>query len=407
MENNKAVLLIGALDTKGAEVAYLKDLVARNNVKPVVVDIGVFNPSFQPDVTNEEVAKAGGLSIEEVRRLNEYEAMRVMARGLTAVVKRLYSQGKFDGVIAIGGGMGAATAAEALRELPIGVPKVLVSTMMVVQAGLKWYVDGRDIVFFPCPVDIIGLNRATKRVLANAAYAISNMVKARVEHREKPLVAATALGSINKLASTVSRLLEEKGFEVVVFHAVGLGGAAFERFIEEEELVGVLDLSLNELSCELFGGLYLAGPRRLETAGDKGIPQVVVPGNVDFLCFLRPETVPAHYRNRKVHQHNPQSTIVELNKEEAEKLAKVIAGKLNRAKGPTSVIIPMKGFSAFDKEDGIYWDPERDAAFVRALEENLRKDIEVLKVDSHINDEDFAKVVAEKFVQLVGVVIGS
>lgn len=397
----KTIAVIGTLDTKGEEVAYIKEVIKREGYAALLIDVGTYEPTITPDVSNEEVARAAGTPIEELReRADEGYAQEVMSRGLTAIVKRLHEDGKVNGVIAIGGGMGTAIATTAMRALPIGFPKVMVSTSKIVQAGIRWYVGSKDITIMHSVADILGLNRVTKKVLANAAYAICGMVKAQVPLDVKKLAAATALGTTTALVSHVRKELEAKGYEVVVFHTVGPGGEAFEAFIEESRPVGVLDLSINELGNELFGGLARAGPVRLETAGRLGIPQVVAPGNADFINFLSPETVPQRYRGRRLHVHNPQATVMRLNGAEMAKLGQVLAEKLNRSKGRVAVLIPLKGFSAHSREGGVFYDPSADDAFVQALKANLLPQIDLIEVDAHINEPKFANAVVSKFLEL-------
>jgi uncharacterized protein (UPF0261 family) len=327
--------------------------------------------------------------------------METMGLGAARIIKELYDEDKVDGVVALGGGMGIAAGSIALKQLPIGVPKVLVSTMKLVQAGIEWYVDGKDIMVLPCPADLIGLNRVTKRVLAMAAYAVSGMVNAPPEREGRPLLAMTALGTTNRLASKLKDMFEARGFEVVVFHTVGPGGRAFEAFIEDNPVVCALDLSLNEVGNYLFGGRASAGPTRMEAAVKKGIPQVIVPGNVDFINFLEPESVPSHYRDRWLHVHNPKATVMRMSSDEMARIAATIAEKLNRSTAPVKVLIPLRGFSAFDREKGVFYDPKADMVFVRALKQNLRKEVEVIEVDAHINSDEFISTVFEETASLI------
>ena len=395
------IAIVGTLDTKGEEIAYIKEIIRREGHNVLVIDVGTYDPAITPDISNEEVAKVAGVSIKELRdKADEGYAQDVMSRGLTTIVKRLYQEGKIDGIIAIGGGMGTAIATTAMRALPIGFPKVMVSTSKIVQAGIRWYVGSKDITIIHSVADILGLNRVTKKVLANAAYAISGMVKAEIPIETRKLAAATALGTTTKLLSYVRKGLEAKGYEIVVFHTVGPGGEAFEAFIEESTPNGVLDLSINELGNELFGGLARAGPTRLESAGRLGIPQVVAPGNADFINFLSPDTVPEKYRERKLHIHNPQATVMRLSENEMAKLGQVLAEKLNRSKGKVAVLIPLRGFSALDREGGVFYDPKADEAFIQALKAKLSSWIELIEVDAHINEPKFADAVISKFLEL-------
>ena len=400
----KKIALIGTLDTKGEEVAFLKEIIEGRGHRAIVIDIGLLGPTpFPPDIPREEVLKGVGEELDALLRLgDEGKAIEKMAEGLAEILKGLHRRGEIDGVLGIGGGQGSAICSHGMRQLPVGFPKVLVSTK-VAQAGAGAYVGTRDILVLPSVADIAGLNRLTKRILSNAAGAIVGMVEGEAPQEEvRPVVTMSMLGTTTACGLRLKELLEGEGFEVVVFHAIGVGGKAMEEFIKESGAEGVIELAVNEIGNELFGGKASAGPQRMEVAGALGIPQLITPGNADFINFLSIETVPPHYRDRKLHRHNPQATTMRLNREEMEVLGRTLADKLNKASGPVKVIIPRKGFSSWDREGGVFFDPQADEGFIRALREQLSGEVELKVVDLHINDPAFAQVLFGEFKALMG-----
>jgi len=400
----KTILCIATLDTKGPEVQYVKELIEKRGDAALVMDIGSLEkPLFTPDITADEVARAAGSTIQEVRGFREAgPAAEVMASGAVRIAKNLYNLGKFQGVISIGGGMGSVVASTVMRELPVGVPKFMLSSQKIVEAGIREYVRTKDIAVMPSMADIAGLNRLTRKALSDAAGAIVGMVEsAEPEISEKPFLFMTMLGTTTGCGLKVKSLLEDKGFEVAVFHTIGIGGMTFEELLKDYPVKGVVELGLNEIGNELFGGLASAGPNRLEAAGMRGIPQIITPGNVDFINFLAPETVPERYRNRTLCFHNPQATLPRLNGEELELIGETVAKKLNLATGPVKVLIPTRGFSSLDRKGNIFYDPMADKAFVEALKNSLKETIELKEIDVHINDGEFAEAVASEFINLV------
>ncbi|RLA78169.1 MAG: UPF0261 family protein, partial [Deltaproteobacteria bacterium] len=328
------IAIVGTLDTKGEEIRYLRELVQRRGHHPLVIDIGLLGPTpFPPDIPRQEVLRKAGVELKSLlEKGEEGEAAERMAEGLAILLRELQQEGKIDGVLAIGGGMGSAMVARGLQKLPVGFPKVLVSTK-VAQAGAGAYVGTRDVVVIPSVADIQGLNRLTRKVLGNAVGAICGMVEAIAQGPEagRPAITMSMLGTTTQCGLRLKEELEAKGYEVVVFHALGVGGRAMEEFLQEEGAEAVVELAVNEIGNYLFGGLASAGPRRMEVAGELGIPQIVTPGNADFINFLSPDTVPERYRNRRIHRHNPQATTVRLEAEEMELLGRTIAQKLNRS----------------------------------------------------------------------------
>ena len=401
----KVILCIGTLDTKGPELLYIKQLIEqRSGYEALVMDIGSLDVAhFTADITAEEVAQAAGRTIEEVRDLKEAgPAAKIMAAGAVRIVKDLYHSGEFHGAISIGGGMGSGVASAVMRELPIGMPKFMLSSQKIVQAGIRKYVGTKDIVIMPSVADIAGFNRLTRDALRKSVGAIIGMMEtAESEVSEKPLVFMTMTGLSTGCGLKVKSFLEEKGFEVAVFHTIGVGGETLEELVKAYQVCGVIELGLNEIGNELFGGLASAGPNRLEAAGEKGIPQIITPGCIDIINFLGPETLPDRYKDRPLCFHNPQATLPRLNNEEFRLLGETVGKKLNRAVGPVRVLIPIRGFSSLDCQGNIFYDPITDKAFIDSLKSSLKKAIEVKEIDAHINDEEFADRVASEFLDII------
>jgi uncharacterized protein (UPF0261 family) len=401
----KIILCIGTLDTKGPELLYIKQLIERRvGYEALVMDIGSLGLAhFTADITAEEVAKAAGSTIQEVRGLKEAgPAAKIMAAGAIKIAKDLYHSGKFHGAISIGGGMGSGVASAVMRELPIGVPKFMLSSQKIVQAGIRKYVGTKDIVIMPSVADIAGFNRLTRDALRKSVGAIIGMMEtAESEVSEKPLVFMTMTGLSTGCGLKVKSFLEEKGFEVAVFHTIGVGGETLEELVKTYRVSGVIELGLNEIGNELFGGLASAGPNRLEAAGEKGIPQIITPGCIDIINFLAPETLPDRYKDRPLCFHNPQATLPRLNEEEFRLLGETVGKKLNRAVGPVRVLIPVRGFSSLDCQGNIFYDPITDRAFIDSLRSSLKKAIVVKEIDAHINDEEFADIVASEFLDII------
>ena len=392
----KTVAIVGTLDTKGVEYKFLKDQIEANGISTMVINTGIVGgPAFPPDISASEVAKAGGAELNELlKERDRGHSVTVMSQGAAAIVKNLYEQGKIQGVISMGGSAGTTIGTNAMRALPTGVPKVMLST--IASGDTRPYVDVKDITMMNSVVDISGINRLSRRILINAAAAITGMAKAEMEVKaeDRPLVAATMFGVTTPCVTKAREILESAGYEVLVFHATGIGGRAMEDLVRGGFIKGILDITTHELADELVGGVCRSGPNRLEAAGELGIPQVVVPGALDMVNFWAPETVPDKFKGRQFYQHNPIVTLMRSTIKENAQLGKVIAEKLNRAKGPTIVVIPRKGVSAIDKEGQPFYDAEADAAFVKTLKSNLTEQVKLIEMDNHINDDQFASMVA-------------
>jgi uncharacterized protein (UPF0261 family) len=399
----KTIGIIGTLDTKGLEIAYVKTEIERRSCRTIVIDVGVFSDrSFHPAVSAEEVAAAGGRQLADlVARRDRGEAMEVMSNGVAVVVKRLHEAGRFDGLIAVGGGGGTAIAASAMRTLPVGFPKLLVSTLA--SGNLGSYVGTTDITIMPSVVDVAGLNRISRIIFSNAAGAICGMVtgeRPSAAH-EKPLIAATMFGNTTRAVDNARSILEQHGYEVLVFHATGSGGRAMETLIENGYFSAVLDMTTTEWADELCGGVLSAGPTRLESAAKKGVPQVVTPACIDMCNFWASETVPARYKDRLLYQWNPNVTLMRTTVEENGRMGEMFAEKLNAAIGPLAVMIPLGGFSELDYPGQPFWCPEADQAFVDALRKHLRPDIPIEVSERAVNDLEFSSRTAERLLELI------
>lgn len=389
------VAIFGTLDTKGREFEYLRDAIRTHGVDTVVVDCGTGNPGFPPNISAGEIAAAGGTALEALRsRGDRGESVAVMARGAAGVAARLYAEGRIQGVIGLGGSAGTIIGTSAMRALPAGVPKLMVSTMA--SGDVRPYVDTKDVAMLYSVVDIAGLNRLSRRIMGNAAAAMAGMVRARVAEspHDRPLIGATMFGVTTPCVTHARELLEAAGYEVLVFHATGTGGRAMESLARDGYLAGVLDLTTTELADELVGGVLTAGPDRLEAAGEQGLPQVVCPGAVDMVNFGAPESVPSRFRERLFYPHNPAVTLMRTTPAENAELGRITARKLNAAKGPVTVLLPLCGVSALDREGQPFHNPEADQAYRDALQAELGPQVRLLELDLHINDPTFAEAAA-------------
>ena len=400
----KTVAILGTLDTKGAEYAFLRDRIRDAGAATLVIDAGTVGPpAFAPDVSAAEVAAAGGSPLADLAAANDRgRAVAVMSAGAAAVARRLLDEGRIDGIVAMGGGGGTMIGTAAMRALPVGFPKLMVSTLA--SGDVSRYVDVKDITMMPSVVDIAGLNRLSRRIIANAAAAIAGMVLApppAAEAGDRPLVAATMFGVTTPAVTKAREVLEAAGVEVLVFHATGTGGRAMEELIRGGFVAGVLDLTTTELADELAGGVLTAGPHRLEAAGAAGIPQVVSAGALDMVNFGAPDTVPEKYRDRLFYRHNPMVTLMRTTAEENATLGRILADKLGRATGPTVFMIPTGGVSSIDMPGKPFHDPEADAALFDAFRANGPANVEVVESVADINDPAFATAAAERLLALL------
>lgn len=396
------ILLIGTLDTKGEEFRYVRDLLRAHGLGTLVLDAGVLGePSFPPDVSAAEVAAAGGSSLEALRQRGDRgEAVDAMIAGVRVLAPRLHAEGRFDGVLGLGGGGGTTIATAAMRELPVGMPKLMVSTMAA--GDIRPYIGVSDITMMYSVVDIAGLNPFSRRILANAAGAIRGMVEQQCPPApDRPLIAASMFGVTTPCVDRIREKLEEAGYELLVFHATGSGGRAMERLIAGGYVVGVADVTTTEWCDEVVGGVLSAGPDRLSAAAHAGVPQVVSCGALDMVNFHAESTVPDRFRDRKLYRHNPNVTLMRTTPEECAEIGRRIADKLNQARGPTTLLLPLRGVSALDREGQPFYDPAADAALFEALRARLRPEVRVVELDLHLNDPAFADAAVEQLLALI------
>jgi uncharacterized protein (UPF0261 family) len=400
---SKTVLLIGTLDTKGREYAYVRDLIQGRGLNTFVLDCGVLGePVFTPDSPAARTAEAGGGSLAELREKRDRgHALEIMGIGARAIALELLAQGKFDGVIAMGGSGGTSIGATAMQALPVGMPKLIVSTMA--SGNVAPYVDVKDITMMHSVVDVSGLNRISRRIFANAAGAIGGMVEQEMPKvADKPLIGATMFGVTTPCLDRVRSQMEGAGYEVLVFHAVGSGGRSFEALIAGGYFSGVADVTTTEWCDELVGGVLSAGPERLDAAGRAGIPQIVSLGALDMVNFGPRDTLPPQFESRNIYIHNPQVTLMRTTPEENAKLGEIIAKKLNATTGPTALFVPLKGVSAIDVEGMPFYDPAADLALFEAIRKNLdRSKVELIELDLAINDPKFADAMAERLQSMI------
>jgi uncharacterized protein (UPF0261 family) len=397
-----AVVLLGTLDTKGVEYAFLRDRLLEHGVDVLVVDAGTNEPAgLVPEIARGEVARAGGADVNELAAAGDRgAAVTAMAAGAEEVVRRLYAEGRLDGILALGGSGGSSIATQAMRALPVGVPKLMVST--VASGDTRPYVGAVDVTMMYSVVDIAGVNSVSARIMANAAGAIAGMVGATVpELAVKPLVGATMFGVTTPCVTRARERLEELGYEVLVFHATGAGGQSLEALVRDGFLAGVLDTTTTELADELVGGVLSAGPDRLEAAGAAGVPQVVSLGALDMVNFGPRETVPPQFEGRNLYVHNPTVTLMRTTRDECAELGRTIGRKLSAAQGPTVLYVPLRGVSMIDVEGQVFYDPEADAALVAGLHEALGDSVEVHEVETDINDPVFAVAMADRLHELI------
>jgi len=414
------IAIIGTLDTKGAELLYLREQIDKRGKTPILIDVSCKPHRYEmskADVTCYQVAEAAGSTMSKVSVSARRDAASVMAQGASLIVQKLYRDNKLHGIIGLGGSVGTEIATKAMRALPLGTPKLCISTMR----NTAPYVGTKDVMMLYPVVDLAGgpnLNRVERKVLTNAANAITGMVEGEVPGGEdKPLVAASMIGITTPCVQAAKLILEARGYEVVVFHANGAGGLALEEVVRSGSVVGVLDATTHELADELVGGVGSAGPKRLEAAAEAGIPQVLCPGGLELAMFHTLDTIPSKFRRRHFFRHSESYTLTRLTRNEITRLGTIMADKVNKASAPIAVVLPIKGWSAYDHVDGPFccnssgettsfkWhDPRTSDAFLAGLQKRLdtsRQNLEVLKVEAHINDPEFASVVAQILIEML------
>lgn len=402
----KTIAIAGTFDTKGKEFLYVKGLVEELGMRPYMIHTGVFRPAFEADVDNGEIAAAAGYDIAQIaERKDRAMATEALSRGMQRLVPKLYEEGKFDGMISFGGSGGTALVTPAMRALPIGVPKVMVSTMA--SGNVAQYVGTSDIVMMPSIVDVAGLNKISRTIFRNAVLAISGMVgltdKLKEEAEEhKPLVAATMFGVTTPCVEQAKSYLEERGYEVMVFHATGTGGRTMESLIDAGFFTGVLDLTTTEWCDEIVGGVLSAGSARCEAAVRNKVPQVVSVGACDMVNFGPIDTLPEKFSGRCLYKHNPTVTLMRTTKPENAKIGAKLAEKWNQAESDMMVILPKRGVSMIDAEGQPFNGPEERQALFDALKEGISNEhVSIVELDCHINDREFSERAAQELIMLM------
>jgi uncharacterized protein (UPF0261 family) len=402
------IAVLGTLDTKGAEHAFIADLIRQHGHQVLLIDVGTGGPpQIAPDISREEVAAAAGVDLQNLmRRADRGECVTAMTIAAPKLVERLYREGRIQGIITLGGGGGTAIGSAAMRALPIGFPKLIVSTMA--SGNTAHYVGTKDITMMPSIVDVNGLNRISRTIFASAAGAICGMVSAKAgAESTKPLIVASMFGNTTSCINAAIPLLEQAGFEVLVFHATGAGGRTMESLIESGMVAGVLDITTTELADELVGGVLTAGPDRVNAAGRAGIPAIVVPGCLDMVNFGEPSSVPLKFSGRNFYHHNPQITLMRTTPEECRTLGTMLAEKVNAYRSLVTVLIPRKGVSIISASGGPFFDAAADAALFDALTDNLRPEVKVISMDCEINDHEFAEACVHALLENIQRGLGS
>jgi uncharacterized protein (UPF0261 family) len=405
-----AVILVGTLDTKGAEVRFVRDRLQMAGLDTLVIDAGVLSAAvFPADISASDVFAAAGARLEAVRSAGDRgRAVELAARGVASIVRGLHSERKVDGIFGLGGSAGTTIAAAAMQALPFGIPKMLVSTLASGQ--VKPYVGVRDICMMHSVVDISGLNRFSTSVLTRATGALVGMIHYGGANQffatlggdgQKPVVTATMFGVTTPCVEVARSVVEGGGYEVLVFHATGTGGTTMESLIADGLVRGVLDLTTTELADELVGGELSAGPARLTAAALRGVPQVISLGALDMVNFGPRSTVPEKFKERLFYQHNPNVTLMRTTPRENDMLGREIAQKASAAKGPTAVLVPLKGVSAIDREGQPFWFPEADRALFQSLRDWMAPQVRLIELDLHINDREFAETAARTLLEMM------
>ena len=401
------ICLIGAFDTKGREYGFLRQRILDRGHKVLAVNTGVMGSTdlFPVDVDADEVARAGGGSLEDLRKREDRgAAMKTMCAGAPAVVKALHDGGQLSGIVGMGGTGGTTVVTAAMRALPTGFPKVCVST--AASGDVAPYVGTKDIAMIPSIVDVAGINRVSRVVFSRAAGAICGMVEAEVgaSDEDKPVVTASMFGNTTECVEACMEKLTARGYEVLVFHATGTGGRTMEGLVREGLVDAVLDITTTEWADTICGGVFDAGTTRLDAPGERGVPHLIVPGCVDMANFSGMDDVPERFRNahRTFYEWNPSVTLMRTNREENEKMGKIFAEKANASSGPVAFLIPLKGVSILDGDGELFCDRDADQVMFDALKDNLRGDIEVVEMDNNINDPQFSAKAVEMLLGLIG-----
>ena len=402
----KKICMIGAFDTKGPEYAFVRECILARGHDVLTVNTAVLGSTelFGVDVEAKKVAEAGGASLEQLREDKDRgRAMKIMCAGAPAIVKSLHDEGKIDGILGMGGTGGTTVVTSAMRALPVGVPKVCVST--AASGDVSAYVGTKDITMIPSIVDVAGINRISRIIFSWAAGAICGMVEAEIvqSEQDKPVIAASMFGNTTECVNACAEQLSAKGYEVLVFHATGTGGKTMEGLVQEGLVDAVLDITTTEWADTVCGGVFDAGEERLDAPGRMGIPHLIVPGCVDMANFGGLDTVPTRYKRAKrtFYEWNPSITLMRTNKQENEKMGQIFAEKANAAKGPVAFLIPLKGVSILDGDGEPFCDRDADKAMFEAIKDNLKEGVTVVEMDNNINDPEFSAKAVEMMLDLI------
>lgn len=399
----KTVAIAGTFDSKGEEFLYIKNLFESLGIHTFTIHTGVFEPLFEPDVSNEAVMQAAGRNLREIAAKKDRAlATEILSEGVKTLIPRLYEEGKFDGIISLGGSGGTSLATAAMRALPIGVPKLMVSTMA--SGNVEKYIGTSDIIMMPSIVDVSGINRLSETIFGNAVSAMAGMLthERKLKNESRPLVAATMFGVTTPCIDAAKAYLERNGYEVLVFHCTGTGGKTMEALASSGFFKGILDLTTTEWCDELVGGDLRAGRTRCEAAAKAGIPQVVSIGALDMVNFGPMDTIDERFEGRKFYKHNPMVTLMRTTEAECTQIAHHLAEKWNMAKpDKIAVMLPLKGVSMIDAEGQPFYGPDEDAALCHTLKEELNDSVEVIEMDCNINDAVFAEAAAKKLIELM------
>ncbi len=401
----KTIAIIASLDTKEAEVAFVKEMIEKQGCKTFIIDVGAKgSESIVPHIRAEDVARAAGREWDSIYDIPKHEMIVGLLEGIAVLMPELYVRGNFDAVLSLGGAQNTAIGVSAMKSLPVGLPKLMVSTIACGQRTFESFVDTKDITLMPSIADISGINNLTRTILSNAAAAIAGMAKhagVPLKSGQELIVGATLMGVTNTGVAEAVKLMEKAGFQVISFHSTGVGGRAMEEFINEGTIGAVMDLSLHEITSEMFGKGFSKGAyNRLAAACNSGIPQVVAPGGVDFIDFYVKE-LPQDLSTRKHIYHNSNIVHVKLLEQEMVRVGGIIAERLNKSRGPVTVIIPLRGLRQNTSPGEALYAPEVDNAFIEVLHRRLRRDIKIVDVDANINDEIFSKTAAAELLRML------
>lgn len=394
------IAVLGTLDSKGDEHAFVADQIRLRGHEALLIDVGTgSDPVVRPEVSRFEVAEVGGVDLQPILdRRDRGECVAAMTRAAPILLERLVENGTIEGVISLGGGGGTAIATAAMRVLPVGFPKVMVSTLA--SGNTAHYVGTRDIVMIPSIVDVSGLNSVSRTIFTRAAGAISGMVDSKVDISDaRPIIVASMFGNTTDLVSMAREQLEAAGYEVLVFHATGTGGRTMEALVESGMVAGVLDVTTTEWADQLVGGVLAAGPDRLDAMTRARVPAVIAPGCLDMVNFGERDTLPEEFEDRAIYQHNPQVTLVRTSADECDQLGRILARKANANGSSTAILIPTRAISVISAPGGVFHDADADARLFNAIREEAEVEVQELEVE--INSEEFANACVGKLLELI------